>query len=384
MAQFTVLQMVQNILSSLDSDEVNSIGDTIESRQIAQILQNKYYDMTARGALPEHTQLVQLQPSTDPFKPNLMIIPQEITKVEWIKYFDSNPADGANLQGGQFGSFSHDLNLDLSGQQTWTTTSTTSNTPGIGTKTFTVVSYNNPAIQVGQGVAISSLITGSTMNGTIQGYGGYTLTVNVFSFTGSGTATDWTITGPSSLTVAPGYLYVTILPIDQFVDYVNRFNPSEANTRTLDFNEGAFNFTLYYKNDHRPQYCTVLENTYAIFDSFDATQDSTLQGSKTMCLGQIVPDFVLSDNFIPDLDAQHYPLLINEAKLWAWMELKQMPHPKAEQETKRQWSTVQKNKSYVNQPSYFDQLANFGRVPRTGGYASGGYGAYKWMRQSSP
>jgi hypothetical protein len=305
MAQMTVLDMVQNILASLDSDEVNSIGDTVESRQVAQILQNKYYDMTSRGQLPEHTQLLQLTPSVDPDRPVLMFIPEQVSRVEWIKYFDSNVLDGQSDQSAQFGSFSHDLNLDLTA-------------------------------------------------------------------------------GTSIATAPPGYIYVTILPVDQFLDYTNRFNPEESDVFSFKFNEGAFNFTFYYKNDHRPQYCCVLENTYVIFDMFDATQDSTLQASKTMCLGQIVPDFVLSDTFIPDIDPQQFPLLINEAKAWAWIELKQMPHPKAEQEVKRQWSTVQKNKSYVNKPSYFDQLSDFGRVPRTGGFSGGGYGAYKWMRQSSP
>jgi hypothetical protein len=72
------------------------------------------------------------------------------------------------------------------------------------------------------------------------------------------------------------------------------------------------------------------------------------------------------DTFTPDLDSQQFPLLVNEAKALAFFELKQQPHVKAEQELKRQWSTVQKNKSINNRPTYFNELANFGR--RTGNY----------------
>jgi hypothetical protein len=89
-----------------------------------------------------------------------------------------------------------------------------------------------------------------------------------------------------------------------------------------------------------------------------------------MCFGQVVPSFLLQDSFIPDLDAQQFPLLINEAKTLAFFELKQQPHQLAMQEVKRQWSTVQKNKSINNRPTYFNELADFGRRSWTGGRMS--------------
>src|SRR6266576_6262503 len=109
MAEQTLLQIVQTILASLDSDEVNSISDTAESRQVAQIVQNKYFDICTRGGLPEHKILLQLSPSTDPTKPVLMFVPSGVSNIDWIKYFDTNPADGSVLQVSQFGSFSHGL-----------------------------------------------------------------------------------------------------------------------------------------------------------------------------------------------------------------------------------------------------------------------------------
>jgi hypothetical protein len=113
----------------------------------------------------------------------------------------------------------------------------------------------------------------------------------------------------------------------------------------------------------------VLSNQFVFFDSFDSGFDTTLQSSKTLAYGQIFQPFLLTDNAIPNIDDNQFPLLINEATALAFYELKQQPHAKAEQEIKRQWSSVQKNKSLVNRPTYFDELANFGRQAHTGGYS---------------
>ena len=70
--QFTVLEMTQSILSFLTSDEVNSIEDTAESLQMANILETVYYNIATRGNLLEHNGLFQLQGSDDLLKPVLM------------------------------------------------------------------------------------------------------------------------------------------------------------------------------------------------------------------------------------------------------------------------------------------------------------------------
>lgn len=164
----------------------------------------------------------------------------------------------------------------------------------------------------------------------------------------------------------PGYQYVTMLPIKQFLEMVNNFNPTDDDVESFTFadtsNNFPGNFTFYYKNGQQPRYCCILSNYYVIFDSFDNTQDSTLQSGKTMCFGQVVPTFSLVDGFIPDLDSQQFPLLLNESKALAFYELKQLPHALAAQEIKRQWSTVQKNKSINNRPTYFDELPDYGRT----------------------
>lgn len=357
--KYTLLAMTQDILSNMSSDEINSISDTTESMQVATIIKQKYYDIVSRGDLPEHNQMFQLDPSLTATQPTMMFIPDGIGRVEWIKYFDSNVLDGFSG-----GSSSHDTNTDLT--PPWTATSVTSNSISTGTKTFTVAS--GLLITAGDfAIAISGV---NTMSGTVTSYTSTTLVLNITSIIGSGTFTTWVINEDETQAAPPGYLYVTMLPIKQFTDMINQFNPNDSNVESFTFSDTSNgfpgDFTFYYKNNAQPRYCCILSNFYVIFDSYDNTQDSTLQDSKTMCFGQVVPTFSMIDSFTPDLDSQQFPLLLNEAKALSFYELKQQPHAKAEQEIKRQWSTVQKNKSLNNRPSYFNELADFGRRGSSG------------------
>lgn len=82
----TLLEIVQLIASSLDSDEVNSISDTVESTQIAKIVESCYYDMITDITMPEHQSMFQLNASGNILKPTLMTIPQTVTHIDEIRY----------------------------------------------------------------------------------------------------------------------------------------------------------------------------------------------------------------------------------------------------------------------------------------------------------
>lgn len=82
----TLLDIVQDILSSMDSDEVNSIGDTAESMQVATAVKHAFIDIVSRANLPEHYDLFELDPSLDPDKPTLMHLPQDVHNLMWVKY----------------------------------------------------------------------------------------------------------------------------------------------------------------------------------------------------------------------------------------------------------------------------------------------------------
>lgn len=258
--KLTLLDLVQNILSSLNSDEVNSFSDTTESKQVAEIVRTTYFNIIARANLPEHKKMFGLTPSMDITKPVLMTVPNTVNKIDWIKY-----------------------NKSL----------TTSLQPS--------VTY-------------------------------------------------------------PDFAYVTVLPIDQFMDMINSLNPNDNEIYGFDL----YGFKFYYRDDKHPDYCCVIQDSNIVFDSYDSTVDSTLQESKTLCYGKMIPAFIMQDNFIPDLDEQQFPLLLNEAKSLASLELKQVGHELATLEARRQWRNMQHSKRTINVPSDFDQLPDFGR--RGGNY----------------
>ena len=59
MAKLTVLAMVQDILSDMNSDEVNSINDTIEAQQVAQIINTTYFEIISSRDWPHLETLFQ-------------------------------------------------------------------------------------------------------------------------------------------------------------------------------------------------------------------------------------------------------------------------------------------------------------------------------------
>lgn len=86
----------------------------------------------------------------------------------------------------------------------WSTVSTTSNTLGTGTQTFTVGA--GLSISNGDNVLISAIGTGGIIFGqegaTVTSYSGTTLVINSTSFYGAGTFTNWTLVKTSAAHIA--------------------------------------------------------------------------------------------------------------------------------------------------------------------------------------
>lgn len=82
----TLLEIVQHILSSMDSDEVNSITDTVESLQVANVVKGVYIDIVSRIDLPERYYLFELNASGDADLPIIMYLPDGAQSLLWVKY----------------------------------------------------------------------------------------------------------------------------------------------------------------------------------------------------------------------------------------------------------------------------------------------------------
>lgn len=86
MASMTLLEMTQDILSDMNSDSVNSINDTTESLQVAQIIQSTYFNIIDGKHWPWLKELFQLTGLGLTAKPTHVQIPSNIIEVEWVKY----------------------------------------------------------------------------------------------------------------------------------------------------------------------------------------------------------------------------------------------------------------------------------------------------------
>ena len=373
--QLTLLDYVQAILSSMGSDQVNSISDTPESVQVAECVRQTYINMLGRYEMPEHVQLVQLTASGNDSLPTLMYRPEAVTRIEELWYLNTNPADGSGFYD-QYGAYSnqHDTNVDLNSGSPWSTTSSSSVAIiSSGTATFTVSS--GLVINVGDAATAYNGVPGfggNSMSGTVLSYSGTTLEITVTSSIGSGTFASWTIVNSPTPPTGPGYQQVHILDSVEFIRMTQGFNPTESDVGQMfvpvtNADSGQVqNFQFNYKNDKQPQYCCIISNQYIIFDSYDNTQDTTLQQAKTMARGWVVPSWSMTDTFIPNLQDQQVPLLLNDAKSLAWTEVKNQPHQKAEEEVSRQLVSLQKWKALADHPTYFQQLPDYGR--RGGGW----------------
>lgn len=86
MAKMTLLDITSEILSDMTSDPVNSIADTFESQQIAKIVKRTYFNLFNERVWPHTGQLFQLTSSADSNRPTHMLIEDDVSSIEWVKY----------------------------------------------------------------------------------------------------------------------------------------------------------------------------------------------------------------------------------------------------------------------------------------------------------
>lgn len=84
--RYTLLRMTQLILSSMDSEEVNSIGDTTEASQVVDIIETTFNDIVSNTDFPGHWDLFELEASGDNTRPTLMYLPDGVQNIEWVEY----------------------------------------------------------------------------------------------------------------------------------------------------------------------------------------------------------------------------------------------------------------------------------------------------------
>ena len=85
----TLLQLTQNILSDMDSDEVSSIYDTVEALQVASIIVDTLEAEFNNIDLPSFNRIVQLESVSDVTRPNLLRYPGNVNLIGTLRYRDA-------------------------------------------------------------------------------------------------------------------------------------------------------------------------------------------------------------------------------------------------------------------------------------------------------
>tara|TARA_B110000902_G_scaffold18664_1_gene21394 strand:- start:6504 stop:7235 length:732 start_codon:yes stop_codon:yes gene_type:complete len=82
----TLLEMVQSILSDMDSEAVNSISDSVEAEQVASVIQDTFFNLIAARDIPEHRQLIKLTALADSTKPTHFKYPTNTRQLSRVDY----------------------------------------------------------------------------------------------------------------------------------------------------------------------------------------------------------------------------------------------------------------------------------------------------------
>lgn len=95
--KLSLLDIVQDILSDMSSDEVNSIDDTPESLQVAQIVKATYFAMLSNRNWPHTKRLIELTPSLSSLRPTHVTVPENVKEMVIINYDTAKTTDTRKL-----------------------------------------------------------------------------------------------------------------------------------------------------------------------------------------------------------------------------------------------------------------------------------------------
>lgn len=249
MSRMTVLEIVQNILSSTSSDEVNSIDDTIDAQQVADALKASYLALSTNRNWPSQHKIISFEANGSASNPTRVKIADNV-------------------------------------------------------KEITFVSYNTAQKQHGNRVIMTEL---------------------------------------------------KYMEPDNFLRYTNGRNSINPNVSTVFDPSGV---RLFIINNQSPVYYTSFDDEHITFDGYDSSVDDTIQTSKIQAMGFVYPEFLLQDDFIPQLPAEAMSLLLEETRSRCSLILKQEADQKAEQESQRQQRWLSRKAFKVDGGIRF---ANYGR-----------------------
>ena len=223
--KLTLLEIVQNILSDMDSDNVNSIDDTVEAQQVALIVKDAFMNLTANRNWHNQKTMLQFDGVNDSKRPNYLSTPSELKELITFRY-NCAKKDAKD---------------------------------------------------------------------------------------------DWK--------------EITYLDPEDFLNMCAR---RDSTKDTVDIITDFSGTPLLIENNKAPNFWTTFDDEYIVCDSWDSEVDDTLHASKTQCVGYVLKEFEMGNDAYPPIPEEAFPALIQAAKSQAFLVLKNVENPKAENEYQRQ------------------------------------------------
>lgn len=151
------------------------------------------------------------------------------------------------------------------------------------------------------------------------------------------------------------------LSVIEFLEMVNGLDENQTwvGNQPIDMGSGTFQFK--YRNDVMPYHWTSPDDHTIILDSYDASIEDTLTSVRTLCYGDIVPDFQIVNTFIPKLSPQHFQLLIDKTTARAFIELKQTENALATKDARRGMLLAKKTRDETDNRPEIYKHRGFGR-----------------------
>ncbi len=97
MAKMTLLEIVTDILNDLDSDAVNSIDDTVESQQVAQIVKSTYFALMHIRNWKGNRKLLNLIAYGDASLPTHVKLPDNLSELSFVNYDSHRLGQGRKI-----------------------------------------------------------------------------------------------------------------------------------------------------------------------------------------------------------------------------------------------------------------------------------------------
>lgn len=94
----TLLEMVQRILESRDAQVINSLSDTREAQQIANIIKETYYHLLYVRDIKCKNNLLNFESLSDLDHPTYLRFKDDVAQVDMIKYYDLKTEKYVDLQ----------------------------------------------------------------------------------------------------------------------------------------------------------------------------------------------------------------------------------------------------------------------------------------------